>query len=142
MMSEPDPSSSNQATRSERSEFVWIDSLVCFTEPCTLDSKLEFLLRIRWFSSILKANIANVICTRVAYSTSAIAQSVERRAWDRKVEGSIPVSGWSVSVCPWARHFSTAQSTGSTLEDGGDRRRISVLYTEHVKEPEDLFETS
>ena len=27
-------------------------------------------------------------------------------------------------------------------EDGGDRRRVSVLYTEHVKEPENSIEKS
>ena len=62
----------------------------------------------------------------------------------RKLRLCVPTC---MGCVPWqdtsTRLLSTGcQFTGFTQEDGGDRRRVSVLYTEHGKDPEDLFDKS
>ena len=72
---------------------------------------------------------------------------VERRTHNRKIVSStlgatqIFIQVKSYSLVPLSKALILiAQSTGSTQEYGGDRRRVSVLYTGHVKEPESLFD--
>ena len=56
---------------------------------------------------------------------------------DGEVAGSIPGYNTETIGSALARHTVTAQRTGSTQEGmGGEQRRVSVLYIEHIKETE------